>query len=96
MILFKIGFCCPPMWILGASFVVVQCPSKWYPYPYRHPWLEGQQRTEAEKAAFMAHVRVVEVMWARRCFIALGMVLCFALAAGVTGFAIMDADNKIS
>ena len=44
----------------------------------------------------MAHVRVVEVMWARRCLIALGMFLCFGLAAGVMGFAIMNADSKIS
>ncbi|KIJ96284.1 hypothetical protein K443DRAFT_107535 [Laccaria amethystina LaAM-08-1] len=94
MILFKLGFCFPPMWILGASFLVARCPSKWY--PCRHPWLEERQRTEAERAAFMARVRVVEVMWARRCLIALGMVLCFGLAAGVTAFAIMQADSKIS
>jgi hypothetical protein len=108
MILFKIGFCTfsfffllllphlthctgfPPMWILGASFLVARCSSKWY------PWLEERQRTEAERAAFMARVRVVEVMWARRCLIALGMVLCFGLATGVTAFAIMQADSKIS
>jgi hypothetical protein len=58
--------------------------SAWPPNTELITWCNENIRTEADKLAFLAKMQEVEMKWARRCLIALSMVLCFSVAIGAT------------
>ncbi|KAF5346753.1 hypothetical protein D9756_010379 [Leucocoprinus leucothites] len=80
--LFRLGFLFPPFWVIGACILLS---------PLRVPssaadqesgvgvWLP--EKTEAEKQAFIAHLRKAELKWAKRCLVALAILAC---VAGIT------------
>ncbi|ESK87584.1 hypothetical protein Moror_1987 [Moniliophthora roreri MCA 2997] len=87
MYLFKFGFLFPPFWILGACilFTPLHAPDADQSTP--NGWLP--EKTEAERAAIIATLRKAELKWAWRCLFALLTVSLFAIAAGVTIWAIL-------
>ncbi|KAF5332064.1 hypothetical protein D9758_016253 [Tetrapyrgos nigripes] len=92
MYLFKFGFLFPPFWILGAFILFsplrapeavadsTDAPSAWLP-----------DKTEAERQAVIDHMRKAELKWAWRCLWALLVVSFFAIAAGITIYAVLKA-----
>ncbi|KAJ8095698.1 hypothetical protein PM082_022956 [Marasmius tenuissimus] len=88
--LFKFGFLFPPFWILGALILIspLRAPDEDINDPTSpHAWLP--EKTEAEKAAVISHLRKAELKWAWRCLFALLVVTLFGVAAGVTIWAVL-------
>ncbi|KAF9445990.1 hypothetical protein P691DRAFT_777171 [Macrolepiota fuliginosa MF-IS2] len=92
MYLFRFGFLFPPFWIMGALILFT---------PLRAPtstiqdeetgmgWLP--EKTEAEKQAFISHIRKAELKWAKRCLVAL---VIFAVVVGIVAGAAVWATAK--
>ncbi|KAI3597848.1 hypothetical protein WG66_012545 [Moniliophthora roreri] len=87
MYLFKFGFLFPPFWILGAwiLFTPLHAPDADQSTP--NGWLP--EKTEAERAAIISTLRKAELKWAWRCLFALLIVSAFAIAAGITIWAVL-------
>lgn len=66
--------------------------SVWPPNTAFVEWCNENVRTEEDKREFLAKMHEVEIKWARRCLIALGMLACFGVAVGVTIFAVLKAQ----
>ncbi|TFK22835.1 hypothetical protein FA15DRAFT_595356 [Coprinopsis marcescibilis] len=80
MYLFKFGFLFPIFWILGALILV--SPLREPPAGEASPvWMP--EKTEAERQAFIAHMREAEVRWAKRCLWALVILTVLALVGGL-------------
>ncbi|KAL0060478.1 hypothetical protein AAF712_012711 [Marasmius tenuissimus] len=73
--LFKFGLLFPPFWILGALILItpLRAPDEDVNDPTSsHAWLP--EKTEAEKAAIISHLRKAELKWAWRCLFALSTI----------------------
>ncbi|KAK7056463.1 hypothetical protein VNI00_003018 [Paramarasmius palmivorus] len=88
--LFKFGFLFPPFWILGALilFTPLHAPESSDPAT-PNAWLP--EKTEAEREAIISTLRKAELKWAWRCLFAILTVSLFAVAAGITIWAVMRA-----
>ncbi|KAG7094160.1 hypothetical protein E1B28_007771 [Marasmius oreades] len=90
--LFKFGFLFPPFWIMGALIILtpLRAPDSDINDPTSpHAWLP--EKTEAERAAVLSHLRQAELKWAWRCLFALLIVTLFAVVAGATIWAVLRA-----
>ncbi|KAL0576497.1 hypothetical protein V5O48_005472 [Marasmius crinis-equi] len=90
--LFKFGFLFPPFWIMGALILLtpLRAPDEDINDPTSpHAWLP--EKTEAEKAAIISHLRKAELSWAWRCLFALLIVTFLGVAAGITIWAVLRA-----
>ncbi|KAL0060500.1 hypothetical protein AAF712_012733 [Marasmius tenuissimus] len=88
--LFKFGFLFPLFWVMGAFILItpLRAPDEDVTDPTSpHAWLP--EKTEAEKAAVISHLRKAEVKWAWRCLFALLIVTFFGVTAGVTIWAVL-------
>jgi hypothetical protein len=47
-------------------------------------WFNENIRTEEDKVTFLERMHEVEMKWAKRCLIALAMLVCFSVAIGAT------------
>ena len=85
----------PPFWVFGALMLItplrspnplspLSASSAWPPNTELIAWCNENIHTEADKVAFLAKMQEVEMKWARRCFIALSMLVCFSVAVGAT------------
>ena len=82
----------PPFWIMGALILItpLRAPDEDINDPTSpHAWLP--EKTEAEKAAIISHLRKAELQWAWRCLFALLIVTFFGIAAGITIWAVLRA-----
>jgi len=104
MLLFKFGFLFPAFWVFGALLLISpRCPSDplsplsqlsaWPPNTAFDAWCNENIHTEEDKALFLAKVQQVEMKWAKRCLLALGMLLCFSVAIGLTVFAVLKVKT---
>lgn len=95
MLFFKFGFFFPPFWVFGALMLItplrspnplspLAASSAWPPNTELIAWCNENIHTEADKLAFLARMQEVEMKWARRCLIALSMVICFSVAIAAT------------
>ena len=71
----------PPLWVVGARFLIAP--------------LRASQRTEltetgAEKQELVQSVRRAETKWAKRCLIALSVLLLVIIAAVVTAVLVVE------
>jgi len=90
-ICFRLGFMFPPLWLCGALALVVPQGSldrifvSWFDdfIPSADAYCDNLQ-TEAEKEVFLARMRVAELRWAKRCFFAFSLEVCFLIAVAVT------------
>ncbi|KAH6901508.1 hypothetical protein BKA70DRAFT_1308869 [Coprinopsis sp. MPI-PUGE-AT-0042] len=86
MYLFKFGFLFPLFWIFGA-FILIS--------PLREPpsnevsptWMP--EKTEAERQAFIDHMRKAELKWAKRCLWALLTLVTLALIGGLAAWMLL-------
>ncbi|KAG2002454.1 hypothetical protein CC2G_004647 [Coprinopsis cinerea AmutBmut pab1-1] len=86
MYLFKFGFLFPLFWIFGA-FILVS-PLREPPSNEASPsWMP--EKTEAERQAFIAHMRKAELKWARRCLWAILILATLATVAGLAVWTIL-------
>ena len=51
-------------------------------------WCDENLRTLQDREAFLAHMHLVEMKWAMRCVLALGIFVAIAVSVGVTSFAV--------
>ncbi|KAF9269291.1 hypothetical protein L218DRAFT_1072899 [Marasmius fiardii PR-910] len=82
--LFRFGFLFPPFWIMGALIILtpLRAPDADISDPASpHAWLP--EKTEAERAVILSHLRRAELKWAWRCFYALCIIILLAVAAGI-------------
>ncbi|KAG7094103.1 hypothetical protein E1B28_007720 [Marasmius oreades] len=86
--LFKFGFLFPPFWILGSLILLtpLRAPDPSSTTSSFCAWLP--EKTEAERAIIVSRLRKVELFWAWRCLFALLVIVCLAVAAGVTVWAV--------
>jgi hypothetical protein len=92
--LFKFGFVIPLFWVFGAIMVIhpmspLAQHTPWPPDEAFVAWYNQNIRTEEDKVEFITLMHEIEMKWAKRCGIALGLFMCFSLAVGLTVFAIL-------
>ncbi|KAJ4478562.1 hypothetical protein C8R41DRAFT_799429 [Lentinula lateritia] len=87
MYLFKFGFLFPPFWIIGA-FILLS--------PLRQPestpssvWLP--EKTESEREEIIQKMRQAEVRWAKRCLVALCILLVLVIVGALAIWAVLRA-----
>ncbi|KAJ4495181.1 hypothetical protein C8J55DRAFT_577478 [Lentinula edodes] len=87
MYLFKFGFLFPPFWIIGALILLS---------PLRQPestpssvWLP--EKTESEREEIIQKMRQAEVRWAKRCLVALCILLVLVIAGALAIWAVLRA-----
>ncbi|KAJ4480014.1 hypothetical protein J3R30DRAFT_3288342 [Lentinula aciculospora] len=87
MYLFKFGFLFPPFWIIGALILLS---------PLRQPestpssvWLP--EKTESEREEIIQKMRKAEVRWAKRCSIALCILLLLVVVGALAVWAVLRA-----
>jgi hypothetical protein len=97
MICFKIGFVLPLFWICGALTLITPRDSisrmfmPWFrDFVPNEPMYADNFQTEADKEVYLARFHAAEIIWAKRCFFAFTLVLCFAIAVAVTIVAISN------
>ncbi|KAG7094233.1 hypothetical protein E1B28_007839 [Marasmius oreades] len=90
--LFKFGFLFPPFWIMGALIILtpLRAPDADIDDPTSpHAWLP--EKTEAERATILSHLRKAELKWAWRCLFALLILVVLVAIAGVAIWAVLRA-----
>jgi len=95
--LFKFGFVLPLFWVFGAIMLVhpmspLSQRSPWMPDEAFVAWYNQNIRTEEDKVEFIAMMHDVEMKWAKRCGIALGLFVCICVAIGATVFGLLKAS----
>lgn len=66
--------------------------SVWPPNTAFVEWCNEDARSDEEKREYLVRMQEVEMKWAKRCLMALGMLSCFGVAIGVTIFAVLKAQ----
>ncbi|KAJ3995849.1 hypothetical protein F5050DRAFT_1572731 [Lentinula boryana] len=87
MYLFKFGFLFPPFWIIGALILLS---------PLRQPestpssvWLP--EKTDSEREEIIQKMRQAEVRWAKRCLVALCILVAFVIVGALAAWAVLRA-----
>ncbi|KAJ3716100.1 hypothetical protein F5878DRAFT_655589 [Lentinula raphanica] len=87
MYLFKFGFLFPPFWIIGSLILLS---------PLRQPestpssvWLP--EKTESEREEIIQKMRKAEVRWAKRCLVALCILLVLVIVGALAVWAVLKA-----
>ncbi|KAL1726069.1 hypothetical protein EV714DRAFT_239593 [Schizophyllum commune] len=90
MFLFKFGFLFPLFWIIGSCILLtpLSAPAPPSDADVEAAWMP--EKTEEERARIVAHIRSVEVKWAKRCLFALITLLVLAAVAGVASWAVLS------
>ncbi|KAL1705143.1 hypothetical protein EV121DRAFT_279846 [Schizophyllum commune] len=90
MFLFKFGFLFPLFWIIGSCILLtpLSAPAPPSDADVEAAWMP--EKTPEERACIVAHIRSVEVKWAKRCLFALLTLLVLGAAAGIAGWAVMS------
>ncbi|KDR67818.1 hypothetical protein GALMADRAFT_231722 [Galerina marginata CBS 339.88] len=108
MVLFKFGFVFPVFWAFGSIFLLrppqrstefspsspLSQHQSWPPDTAFQAWCEENVHTEEDKADVLAKIQEVEKKWARRCLIALGLLVCFTVAIAVTIFGVVKVTGS--
>ncbi|KAL1739102.1 hypothetical protein HDZ31DRAFT_69291 [Schizophyllum fasciatum] len=90
MFLFKFGFLFPLFWIIGACILLtpLSAPAAPSDEDVEAAWMP--EKTEEERARIVAHIRSVEVKWAKRCLFAFLTLIILGAIAGIAGWLILS------
>jgi len=97
----------PAFWVFGALMLVTPLRSPnpfdpqaalsqlsgWPPRTEFIAWCNENIRTEEDKAEYLAKMHAAEMKWAKRCLLALVLLICFAVAIGATIFAVVKVQK---
>ncbi|KAF9050425.1 hypothetical protein BJ165DRAFT_1525651 [Panaeolus papilionaceus] len=100
MLFFKFGFFFPAFWVFGALMLVtpLRSPnplspealaSAWPPNHELVAWVNEHLRTEEDKEAFLMKMQQVEIKWAKRCLLAIVLLIGFSALIGLIIFGVL-------
>ncbi|TRM64420.1 hypothetical protein BD626DRAFT_491755 [Schizophyllum amplum] len=90
MFLFKFGFLFPLFWIIGSCILLtpLTAPAAPSDEDVEAAWMP--EKTAEERARIVAHIRSVEVKWAKRCLYAFIALILLGAVAGIAGWLVMS------
>ncbi|PPQ73886.1 hypothetical protein CVT24_011945 [Panaeolus cyanescens] len=105
MLFFKFGFFFPAFWVFGALMLItpLRSPnplspeaiaSAWPPNPELVAWVNEHLRTEEDKQAFLEKMQQVEMKWAKRCLLAIILLVAFCAAIGLMIFGVLKGTRQ--